>query len=278
MLNKLTISLANKSRVMSQHTLLIGLAFICVFPFYWMIISSLRPETDIYSAQLWPSSWTLDNYFFAWSAIPILRMLTNTIVMAFSQTGLQLITSVLAAYAFTRWDFAGKTLLFTLFALTWLVPFQVTMIPNYVSITAFGWRNTLIGLIVPNLASAFAILTLFQTFKSFPRSLIEAARVDGSSNWGILWRIIVPNLRASIAALGILLFISSWNEYFWPLIVTNKLENTTIQIGLQLFMSTDGNLWGPMMAAATLSSLPVIVIYLILQRQIIDSFVKWGLK
>jgi len=278
MQNKLTISLANRSRVMSQHALLIGLAFICVFPFYWMFISSLRPEADIYSAQLWPSSWTLDNYSFAWSAIPILRMLTNTIVMAISQTGLQLITSILAAYAFTRWDFPGKTLLLTLFALTWLVPFQVTMIPNYVSITAFGWRNTLIGLIVPNLASAFAILTLFQTFKSFPRSLIEAARVDGSSNWGILWRIIVPNLRASIAALGILLFISSWNEYFWPLIVTNKLENTTIQIGLQLFMSTDGNLWGPVMAAATLSSLPVIVIYLILQRQIIDSFVKWGLK
>ncbi len=261
-----------------SHLILIALSLVAVFPIYWMILTSLRSEGNIYSANLLPTEITLDNYARAWSAIPMARMLLNTVVMAASQTTLQLLTSVLAAYAFARWNFRGKNILYALFALTWLVPFQATMIPNYVTLTQLGWRNSLAGLIIPHASSAFAILLLFQSFKSFPLELIDAARIDGATNWGVLWKVIFPNLRAAVASLGVLLFISAWNDYFWPLLVTSRLENSTIQIGLQMFLSTDGNLWGPLMAAASTASLPILIVYVLLQRQIIDSFVKSGLR
>ncbi|MBN8595556.1 MAG: carbohydrate ABC transporter permease [Anaerolineae bacterium] len=261
-----------------SHLLLIVLSLVAVFPIYWMILTSFRADGELYSASLLPGQVTLDHYARAWNAIPMGRMLLNTVVMAASQTLLQLMTSVLAAYGFSRWNFRGKSILYALFALTWLVPFQATMIPNYVTLTQLGWRNSLAGLIIPHASSAFAILLLFQSFKSFPLELIDAARIDGATNWGVLWKVIFPNLRASIASLGVLLFISAWNDYFWPLLVTSHLENSTIQIGLQMFLSTDGNLWGPLMAAATTASLPILVVYVLLQRQIIDSFVKSGLR
>lgn len=270
-------SLAHR-RPIGSHLILITLSLVAVFPIYWMFVTSLKPTNEIYSAALLPMQPTLDNYAFAWSRIPMLRMLGNTFAMAGAQTLLQLITSVLAAYGFSRWQFPGSRLLFGLFALTWLVPFQATMIPNYVTLTQFGWRNTLMGLIIPNMGSAFAVLLLYQTFKSFPQELVDAGRIDGASSWGILWQVVLPNLRAAIASLGILLFISAWNEYFWPLLVTSRVEDSVIQIGLQMFLTQDSSLWGPLMAAASSASLPILVVYIILQRQVIESFVKSGLR
>lgn len=261
-----------------KHALLIALCFLSVFPLYWMINTSLKPEGEVFSAALWPTHWTLDNYVQAWSSIPMMRMISNSLLVAIAQTVAQVFTSILAAYAFTRWSFRGSNLIYGLIALTWLVPFQVIMIPNYVVISEMGWRDTLMGLIVPNVASAFAVLQLYNAFKAFPKTLIEAARLDGASDWSVLWRTIFPNLKASIASISILLFITAWNDYFWPLLVTNKMENSTMQKGLQMFMSSDANLWGPLMAATTIASLPVLIIYLVLQRQIIDSFVKGGLR
>lgn len=262
----------------SRHFMLIILSFIALFPFYWMVITSLRPETDVYSSKLWPAALTFENYIVSWQTIPMLSMIGNSFKMAVALMVLQLLTSILAAYAFTRWEFPLKSLLFGIFALTWLVPFPVTMIPNYVTISGLGWRNTLWGLVVPSIGSAFAVLMLFQAFKSFPKALVEAARLDGASSWATLWLIIFPNIRSTVAALGVLLFISSWNEYFWPLLVTNRMETTTLQIGLQMFISTDAQSWGPLMAAATISSLPVLLVYLFMQKQIIESFVKGGIK
>ena len=262
----------------ASHLILMMLSFLAVFPLYWMLVTSFRPEAEIYSANLLPQAWTMENYIRAWESIPLDRMLVNTVTMASVQTLLQLATSVLAAYAFSRWRFPLRNILYALFALTWLVPFQATMIPNYVALTQLGWRDTLMGLIAPNIASAFAVLLLYQSFKSFPQELIDSARIDGATSWGVLWKVIFPNLRAAIASLGVLLFISAWNEYFWPLLVTSRPENSTVQIGLQMFISSDMNLWGPLMAAATIASLPILVLYLVLQRQVIDSFVKSGLR
>ncbi|WP_309121584.1 carbohydrate ABC transporter permease [Paenibacillus sp.] len=261
-----------------KHALLIGLSFLAIFPFYWALNTSFKSPGEIYSPSLFPADWTFDNYVQAWQAIPMARMLSNSLTVAVGQTVTQLLTSVLAAYAFTRWEFRGRHALYALISLTWLVPFQVIMIPNYVVISDWGLRNSLLGLIIPNVASAFAVLQLYQTFRSFPKALVEAAQLDGASSWGILWRVIFPNLRAAIASIGVLLFISSWNDYFWPLLVTNKPEYSTLQIGLQSFMSTEANQWGPLMAATTIASLPILLIYLLLQRQIIDSFVKGGLR
>ncbi len=260
------------------HVLLIVLCIVSVFPVYWMIVTSLRPTNDIYSNSLLPLNATLEHYATVWRTIPIARMLGNTFFMSVLVTVFQLFTAILAAYAFARWTFPGDKLILGLFALTWLVPFQVTMIPNYVLVSSLGWLDSLTAIIVPQVASAFAVMLLFQSIKAFPQELVDAARIDGANDWGILWRVIVPNLRASLASLAILLFISAWNEYLWPLLVTRNPENAVVQIGLQMFLTQEGDQWGPLMAAATLSSLPILLLYVVLQKQIIESFMKSGLK
>jgi len=168
--------------------------------------------------------------------------------------------------------------LFALIVGTWLIPLQVTMIPNYVLVARLGWLDTILGLVAPRLAAAFAVVLLRQHLKSFPRDLLDAARIDGASSWRTLWAVIVPNLRAPLAALGILLFINTWNEYFWPLLVSRKPESSVILVGLQMFLTQEGDLWGPLMAASSLASLPILALYVFLQRQIIDAFVRSGLK
>lgn len=268
----------SRTATVCKHALLVLLSLIAIFPFYWMLNTSFKPAGEIYSISLLPRHWTFANYSYAWHAIPMARMMTNSLTVAVAQTAAQLLTSILAAYAFTRWRFRGSSLVYGLISLTWLVPFQVIMIPNYVVISGWGLRNNLLGLIIPNIVSAFAVLQLYNSFKSFPKTLIEAAHLDGASDWSVLWRTVFPNLRSTVASTGVLLFISAWNDYFWPLLVTNKPKFSTLQIGLQSFMSTEANQWGPMMAATVMASLPILLIYLLLQRQIIDSFLKGGLR
>lgn len=260
------------------HVLMVLLSILCLFPVYWMLASSLRPANAMFETSLWPTSMSLDNYRQALEAIPIGRMLINTLVFSVVSTVFQLLTGLLAAFAFARWTFALDKLVYSAVALTWLVPFQVVMIPNYLLIAQMGLLDSIVALILPNLVSALAILVLAQAMRSFPREVIEAARMDGARNWRILWEVMVPNLRGTIASLAILIFISTWNEYFWPLLLSRTAENSVIQIGIQMFMTAEGNQWGPLMAASTLASLPVLVIYVVLQRQVVQSFMKSGIR
>jgi ABC-type glycerol-3-phosphate transport system permease component len=271
-------TLAVNARTFGGHAVLIALSVACLAPIYWMLVTSLKPPTEIFERSLLPASISFENYAFVWKNVPVGRMLTTTFLMAALQTVGQLLTSLLAAYAFARWRFPGDNVLFLLFVGTWLVPLQVTMLPNYVLVARLGWLDTLAALVVPQLAAAFSIVLMRQYMKAFPRDLMDASQLDGANSWRTLWGIVVPNLRAPLAALGILLFISAWNEYFWPLLVTRKIESSVIQVGLQMFMTQEGDLWGPMMAAATLASLPIFVLYLILQRQVIDAFIRSGLR
>lgn len=260
------------------HLVMVVLAIFCLFPVYWMIVSSLRPANAIFETTLWPSTASLDNYAYALKAIPILRMLINTLVVAATVTVVQLFTGLLAAYAFARWRFPFDKLIYTLIALTWLVPFQVVMIPNYLLVANLGLLDNLLALILPHFAAALAILLLAQSMRSFPREVLEAARMDGARSWRILWEIVTPNLRGTIASLAILIFISTWNEYFWPLLLSRSPQNSVVQIGIQMFMSSEGTQWGPLMAASTMASLPILVIYVVLQRQVIQSFMKSGIR
>jgi len=260
------------------HVLMVLLSIFCLFPVYWMLVSSLRPANAMFETSLWPTTASLDNYTQAIDAIPIARMLVNTLVFSIASTIAQLATGILAAYAFARWKFPGDKLVYTGVALTWLVPFQVVMIPNYLLVAQMGLLDSVLALILPNLAAALAILLLAQAMRGFPREVIEAARMDGAGNWRILWEVLVPNLRGTIASLSILIFISTWNEYFWPLLLSRTAENSVIQIGIQMFMTAEGNQWGPLMAASTLASLPVLIIYVVLQRQVVQSFMKSGIR
>lgn len=264
--------------VVGMHALMLLLVALSIFPLYWMVASSLKAENDIFSAELWPMAPSLDNYVFVLTSIPMLHMLGNSFVVSVAVAIGQVLTGLTAAYGLLQLKPRLGAIVYGAVALSWLVPFQVTMIPNYVLASRLGLLDSIFGLIVPHIAAAFAVMMLYGAMRSFPEEVIDAARIDGASRWKILWAVIVPNLRPAIASLAIIAFISEWNDYFWPLLISRSMQNSVVQIGLQMFMTQEGNLWGPLMAASTLASVPILVIYLVLQGQVIESFMKSGLR
>ncbi|WP_433505896.1 carbohydrate ABC transporter permease [Pseudonocardia halophobica] len=267
----------SRLRSLTGHLVLGLLGLACVLPLYWLYATSLRAPEDIYSLTPFPWPLSTAGYAEAWTALDVPRLLVNTIVMAAMIALGQLLTGLLADYAFAAWDFRFARTLYLLFVATWLVPFQVTMLPNYVLLNQLGTLNTIAGVVLPNLCSALAVIMLRTHVRSVPRELLEAARLDGRGAWAVLWTVVVPNLGPALAALGVLLFVNAWNEYFWPALVLQR-TNAVLQLGLRGFMGTEGNDWGPLMATAGLACLPVLVLYLVLQRRIVDGFVRSGLR
>ena len=182
------------------HALMILVSIICVFPIYWMIVTSLRPANAIFSTRIWPDAASLDNYAYALQAVPMYRMLMNTFVVSTAVTLVQLLTGILAGYAFARWRFHGAAILFGAIALTWLVPLQVVMIPNYLLVARMGMIDTLGALILPHFASAFAIMLLAQSMRSFPSEVNEAARMDGATMRSEILHVLVPMAVPGIAS------------------------------------------------------------------------------
>jgi sn-glycerol 3-phosphate transport system permease protein len=193
-------------------------------------------------------------------------------------TIVQITTATLAGYAFARYRFAFDKAVYALMALTWLIPLQVVMIPNYLLVARLGLLDSVAALILPHFASAFSVVLLTQSMRSFPAEVLEAARMDGARSFRTLWEIVVPNLRGTLVSLTILIFISTWNEYFWPLLLSRTPEHSVVQIGIQMFMTAEGAQWGPLMAASTLASLPILAFYIVLQRQVVQSFMKSGIR
>lgn len=261
-----------------KHALLILVSFIAIFPLYWLVVSSFKDAGEIFSSTIIPLRPTLENYRQALEQIPIAPMLMNSVVTSTAITLFQLATSVLLSYAFMRWDFRGKGMIFAMLSITWLIPFQAIMVPNYVQVNVWGLKGNLAAIVLPYLASAFACISMYQAFQAFPRALLDAARLEDKSELRTLWNIVLPNMRSTIVSLGILLFITSWNEYMWPMLVIQGMDTAPIQIGLKSFTGTDTNTWGSLMAATTLSCVPIFVLYLLMQRRIVDSFMKWGIK
>ncbi len=259
------------------HAALAVLGVLCIFPIYWLYATSFRAPEDIYSLSPFPWPLSGENYAKAFHVLDVGGLLVNTTVMAVGIALGQLLTGLLAGYAFAAWEFRGKQLLYLVFVATWLVPFQVTMIPNYVLLSQLGVLNTIAGVVLPSLCSALGVILLRQHMQGFPTELLEAARLDGRGSWATLWTVVVPNLRPALAALGILLFVNAWNEYFWPALVLQR-SNAVLQLGLRSFMGSEGNDWGPMMATAGMACLPVLLLYLVLQKQIVNGFVRSGLQ
>lgn len=258
------------------HAALAALSLFTVLPIVWMYLSSLRPPNLLFGnlLSLHPS---LDNYKSALDQLPFGQMFLNTVAMAVGVSLGQLLTGLFAAYAFSNWRFRGQRILFLLVVATWLVPFQVTMLPNYVLLSHLGLLNTVAGVVVPQLASAFSVLLLRQHLKGFPSELLEAARADGMSSWTILWKVVVPNIIPSLAALEILLFVGSWNEYFWPLLVLHG-QTLVLQLGISRFLDIDAANYGALLAAGGLATIPLLVVYLFLQRRVVNAFVRSGLR
>nr|WP_153343881.1 carbohydrate ABC transporter permease [Nocardia aurantia] len=259
------------------HVVLAAAALLAIFPIYWMFVTAFRTPADMLSHSPIPWPISVENFRYVWHTIPIGSMMLNTFGMAAALAVSQLLLAILAAYGFAMWSFPGKRLLFMLFIGSWLVPFQVTMIPNYLLVSQLGLLNTVAGVVVPNLCSAFGVMMLRQHLQAFPRDLMDAAQMDGRTSWGTLWRVVLPNLRPALAALGIMLFITAWNEYLWPALVLRK-STALLQIGIRSFLGAEGNNWGAVMAASGIACLPIFLIYLFLQRHVVDAFVRSGLK
>ncbi|EBU8131818.1 carbohydrate ABC transporter permease, partial [Salmonella enterica subsp. enterica serovar Java] len=214
----------------AAHAVMLALSFVALFPVYWMVQTSFRPGNEIFSTTLWPSAPTLENYRDVVNAMPIFGILWNTFMMASTTTLAQVATGLLAAWALVRWQIPGGRVVHALIALSWLIPFQVVMIPNYVLATKLGLLDSVTGLVIPNAAAAFAVLVIYNAMRSFPRAVIESARMDGAGSLRTLLEVVAPNLRAPLASVSILCFISAWNDYFWPLLLIRKIENSVVQI------------------------------------------------
>ena len=253
--------------------LVLGLLFVVLlFPVYYGVIGSFMGPGDIntFPAKLWPTGgFVASNYTNALDVIPLLRQYLNSLAVAVLVVVGQLTTSVLAAYALVFLRLRARAFWFALLLSTMMIPWEAIIIPNYLAMAQLGLINTIAALALPYLAAGFGVFLMRQAFLTFPMELRDAARVDGVGNLGFLWRILVPLTRPTLAALGVWSFLSAWNMYFWPLLITQAPENQTIQIGISQLQSVDANDPGMVLAGVVLALLPTLALVLFGQRFIV---------
>jgi len=266
-------------RKLALHAILITGSVFMLLPFAWMLSTSLKEPGEIFTyPPVWiPKRIAWENYITTVSIMPFGRFYLNSLVVAISVTFLQMFTSSLAAFAFARLRFRGREPLFLLYLATLMIPFQVTMIPNFIIIRLLGWYDTYQALILPPAFSAFSTFLLRQYFLSIPIDLDEAARMDGASSWRIWWQIIMPLSGPALAALAIFTFLGSWNDFLWPLIITTSLEMRTLPVGINAFQSQYTVQWHLLMAGSVIAVLPVLLIYIIGQKWFVRGITLTGM-
>ena len=258
-------------------------ALIVLFPFYWMILTSVKSYGS-YNAEHVPSfftlSPTLQNYVDAFTTVPLLGYLLNTLIFTIGTTAIMIVVSTLAAYAFARLEFRGKNLLFTLFLSLMMIPSELVVITNFVTVTNLDMRNTFAGLILPSVTSVFYIYLLKENFEQVPDELYRAAKVDGTSDLKYLWKVMIPICRPTIVTVIILKIIECWNSYVWPRLITDDPSYYLVSNGIQEIRE---NGFGrenipAMMAAVVVISVPLIILFLVFRRKIMAGVSRGGLK
>ena len=265
------------------YVLLTLWAILVLFPFYWMVLSSVKSYSSYNSEwipKLYTLSPTLQNYADAFTQVPLGGYLLNTVIFTVITTAIMLFVTVLAAYAFARLNFKGKNLVFTLFLSLMMIPTELVVITNYVTITNLDLRNTFAGLILPSVASVFYIYLLQENFAQVPDELYYAAKVDGTSDFKYLWKVMIPICRPTIITITILKVIECWNSYVWPRLVTDDKSYFLVSNGIQEIRE---NGFGrenipAMMAAVVVISLPLIVLFLIFRKKIMAGVSRGGVK
>ncbi|GCE21976.1 carbohydrate ABC transporter permease [Dictyobacter kobayashii] len=262
-----------------SHTLLIIVSLVVLFPFIWMLDTALKPNAQVYQfpPTLLPNPIQLGNFVAVWTYLPFGHFILNSLFVAITGTILVMITSSLAAYAFARLTFPGRDGIFFVYVGTLLIPQAVLVIPEFLIMRYLGWINSYQALIVPGAFTAFGTFLMRQFFKTIPLELEESALIDGASRFRILWNIILPLSRSALGVLGLFTFISFWNNFLWPLIVINTEDVITIPLGLQMFQGQHGTEWSYMMAGATISVLPGIILVLFLQRYLVQGITLTGI-
>ena len=255
-------------------------AVVMVIPFLWMLGVAFRTTPDLYAspARLLPQHWTLHGVHAVLDQLPFTRLMLNTFVFAGGTTVLLLLFDSMTAFALARLRFRGQNILFLLILATLMVPFQVTLVPVFLTLFHLGWLNTYQGLIVPRATSALGIFLLRQFFLQLPRELDEAARIDGANNLTIYWRIILPNAKPALASLFIIQFAALWNDFLWPLVVTNDINKQTLPAALTLFSSESGVDHAALLAGAAISLAPLAIAFLLLQRFFVQGVATTGIK
>ena len=262
------------------YALLIVVAFLMLIPFVWMISASLKMNKDVFAFPIeWiPSNPRWRNYQDIWTKIPLLTFIKNTAKLTIIVTLLQLFTSSLAAYAFAKLQFKGKKVLFLGYIATIAVPWQAYMVPQFMMMRSWGLNNTHLAIICLQAFSAFGVFMMKQFYEGVPSELCEAARIDGLSEYGIWFRIMLPLSKPALSTLTIFTFVSTWNDFLGPLIYLTKTELKTIQIGLRMFISQYSAEYGLIMAASVVALIPVLIVFLSLQKYFVQGVASAGLK
>lgn len=256
--------------------------FAIAFPLLWMIASSFKPPAEIVttSPTFLPEDPTWKNYEDVAHALPLGNLVFNSAVTTLVGTLVKIFMAITTAYAVVFIDFRFRNAVFMVVLVALMVPAEAAIIPNYMTIAALGGRNTLWGIILPGLGSAFGTFMLRQHFLSIPKELVEAAKIDGAGHWRILWRILFPVSIPSIATVGLIAVVTEWNAFLWPLIITDTPEHMTLPVGLNLLKAAESStaLYGTLMAAAALIILPILVIFAFLQKNIVAGLTQGAVK
>lgn len=262
------------------HVVLIVLSIVALLPFVWMVATSLKGAKEVLSATptFLPQEWRWANYAEAFDQVPFARFYFNTVFVTVMRVAGQIIFAALAAYAFARMRFPGRNLLFLAILAVMMVPGQVTLVPNYVLLKYFGWLDSYQGLIIPSMFSAFGTFLLRQFFMTIPQDLLDASTIDGCNPLQTFWYVALPLARSVMVAFGVLVTLWSWNDFLWPLIITNRTEMQMLSVGIAYFQGQFVSNFAVMMAAATLATLPMIIVFVFAQRYLIEGITMSGLK
>ncbi|HCW53996.1 MAG TPA: ABC transporter permease [Clostridium sp.] len=266
-----------------RHIILAGISFITFFPFLWMFFNALKTKDEIFSSRfnLIPSSFKFDNFINVFKEAPFEVYLGNSLFVASVEVLFQVISGAMIAYALTQFKFRGRTLLFGIIMCTYMLPSAVTYVPCYIMLSKVGLIDTLTGIIVSNLSNVFGIFLLRQAFLQINKSLIEAARIDGASHFKILWRIIFPLTKPTFITFGLISFVTYYNEYMYPSLITKSPEKFLVSAGLRQFFIQGGAYgikWPEVMAASTITVLPLLLLFLCAQKWFIKGVGDSGVK
>jgi ABC-type glycerol-3-phosphate transport system permease component len=267
---------------LASHAVLMAATIVVGLPFLWMITTSLKSDVEV---GLFPPVWMpavlqWNNYVEVWNAAPFGQFYVNSVITTVSGLVLEVIIGTLSAYAFARIEFPHRDALFMVVLATMMIPGEMALVPNFLTMRILGWINTYQGIVIPYVSSALGCFLLRQAFLSMPQDLFDAAKIDGAGHLRILLSVAAPMAQPVVATFALLLFISKWNAYLWPLIVTNSWSMRTLPIGLVMVRDAEGALlgWQHLMAASLMVLLPVVIVFFLAQRQLIEGIARGAVK
>ena len=267
-----------KSRGLGLHGFMVVLSLMMIMPFMWMMLTSFKTLTEVGDPNWLPATFQWRNYLEVFHVIPFFRFMSNSLVVAGWVTLLQVITSSMAAFSFSRLEWPGRDRIFFLYLGTMMLPGLVMLIPNFENMVKFGLVDSYLGLILPAAFSAFGTFLLRQFMMGIPKALDEAAEIDGATKWQLFWNVIMPLSRPGMITLAIFTFIGNFQSFFWPLVMTKSVDKYTLPVGLLFFDSERGQATHLLMAGVTMSVVPLIIVFVLLQRQLISGIQLGGVK